>query len=965
MAVVLPRGWEQVVAVLAVLRAGAAYVPVEPDWPTARIQHVLRRCGCELAVTCHPLAAGIAWPSGVTPIVAAAELTFPAEPAPRGTPDDTAYVIFTSGSTGEPKGVEISHRSAVNTILDINSRFAVEPSDRVLALSSLTFDLSVYDLFGTLAAGAAVVCLTPEESHDPARWIAWAKSAGVTVWNSVPAWIPVSLPDRFRVIVPDARIISLGGATEASIWSIFYPIDHVEPEWDSIPYGRPLDNQRFHVLDGNLQPVPAGVPGELCIGGAGLAREYWRDPARTAASFSTHLLTGERIYRTGDVGRYDRAGVIQFMGRRDSQVKIRGFRVEPGEVEANLVAHPAVTAAAVVVRGDALHRRLYAYVVSSDASPSTAQLRDYLAERVPGYLVPAGFMFLDDLPLTANGKVDRGALPDPASARPATSAPFAPATTDLEALLVEVWCKVLGLDTVGVDDDFFELGGDSLTTMRLAAHLHRRGLHTTIGAVFENPTVRALASVINPTTVEPGLPAVPRLDHVEPVPLTHPQEMIQILNLLTPGNTAYVPRACVEFRGPLDVAALRRALNALEARHAALRTSFAAGHGGQLQQHVRPPAGIHLHQHDLTALSEADTQAELGRILGDEVAAVYDSTGAEPLHRFALAQLAEDHHLLMFSMDHLICDGWSLMILQRDLFALYQAEQTHRSPQLPVLPVEYVDYAVWQRKHMAGERLERTVEFWRARMAGAPPMQLPSSKPPASTNEMRGRVLNVRVEPDVVRGVSDLARRERTTVFAVLLAAVQATVWAQVHEDVITVSAPVGGRLRPELEDIVGCFVHGMLFPTDMTGDPTLAELVRRVRDGIRAAWEHQNLPLMEMAGIREFAMVNNMGTQGIALEWVDDQTGATKLPGDGGTVIARPWWPRRNGEVDMPPADLFIYLHRSPDDEGLEGEFMYNSARFDVHEITAVFEQLRHTLRLCGADPDRRLSQLLAPATS
>jgi hypothetical protein len=367
-----------------------------------------------------------------------------------------------------------------------------------------------------------------------------------------------------------------------------------------------------------------------------------------------------------------------------------------------------------------------------------------------------------------------------------------------------------------------------------------------------------------------------------------------------------------------------------------------------------------LRELDLGAVQDEQVQDELGRILGEEVAASFNPVSGEPLHRLTLVRVGEDHHVFHLAMDHLVCDGWSLMIVMRDLLALYEAEQQGSVPGLPDLPVEYADYAVWQRKHLAGERLQRTVEFWRSRMAGAPAMQLPSSRPPVPMTEMQGRALNVHFESDIADAAAALARRERTTIFAVLMAAVQAVVWTHVQQDIVTVSAPVGGRTRPELENLVGCFVHGMMFPTDMSGNPGFSAVVRRVRDGIQAAWDHQNLPLSEMATISEFATVSNMGTQGIALEWVDDQSGIIELPGVGGTVQATPWWPHRVGEVDMPPADLFIFLHRSPRDGGLAGEFMYNSARFDSLEIAAVCEHLRDTLRRGTKDPDLRLADLV-----
>ncbi|MGQ0842104.1 amino acid adenylation domain-containing protein [Actinokineospora sp.] len=988
-AVVMARGWEQVVAVLAVLRVGAAYLPIDAAWPVERVHRLLSLGDCTLAVTQADAVRELVWPAGVRPVPVGAEdppATSPPPADPTATAD-LAYVVYTSGSTGEPKGVAVEHRTAVNTILDVNERFGVGPGDRVLALSPLSFDLSVWDVFGILAAGGTVVLPEPATRPDPARWAQWIASERVTVWDSVPAlldrlvdrtadepgklatlrlallsgdWIPVSLPDRFRALVPDAAVVSLGGATEGSIWSICHPVGAVDPAADSIPYGTPLANQRFHVLDSGMRPVPAGVPGELYIGGSGVARGYWRDPERTRASFPLHPVTGERLYRTGDLGRHGQDGVIRFLGRVDDQVKINGFRVEPGEVEKTLAAHPDVADVAVGVHGDRGRRSLVAYVVGGARPPAAAELRTFVSARLPAYLVPARVLVVSELPRTANGKLDRAALARSAATRPELSTQYTPARTPVERLLASIWCDVLGVDAVGTRDNFFELGGDSLRSMRVSAQLHRNDIDVPVGAIFDRPTIGELAEWISQqrdSRAEPsGFPEIASRDHAGLVPLTYPQEMVQILNLLTPGNTAYVPRTAVEFVGDLDAPALTDAVRDLVRRHPALRTVFRTDAEGRLGQEVLPTVPVALARHDVIGLSIEDAYRAAGRVLAEEVALSFAPARGGPLFRFALVRTAPARHILLLAVDHLVCDGWSLGILTRDLFELYRARAVGAAPNLPELPVTYADFALWQREHLAGERLARTIAFWRDRMAGAPPMQLPSTRPPVPLDRMRGAVLNVRVERVIADGLAALARAAHTSLFATLMAAVQAVVWSRVGGDKITVSAPAGGRIRPEIQDVVGCFVHGMMFPTDMSGDPSFAELVERVRAGLRAGWEHQALPLQAMAEIQEFATVNGMGTQGIALEWVDEDTGAVDLPGG---VAARPWWPRREGAVDMPPADLFVYLHRSPVDGGMAGEFMYNSMRFDRAEIAAVFDHLHETLRLVAVDSSARLSTL------
>jgi amino acid adenylation domain-containing protein len=461
-AVVMDKGWEQVAAVLGILAAGAAYVPIAPDLPTQRLHHLLSHAEATAAVVQPDGRGTVAWPAGIELVTVTDDMLASdrAEPTWVQEPGDLAYVIYTSGSTGEPKGVMISHRAAVNTILDINRRFEIGSADRVLALASLSFDLSVYDIFGPLAVGAAIVIPAPGTSRAPWYWDEAITNHGVTVWDSVPAlmdmlttylhgrgqrladslrlvmmsgdWIPVSLPHRIRAIAaPAIDIIGMGGATEASIWSNFYRIGDVDPSWPSIPYGKPLTNQRFEVLDATQRRCPDWVPGELHIGGIGVAMGYWRDEEKTRRSFIVHPRTGDRLYRTGDLGRYLPDGNLEFLGRDDFQVKIQGFRVELGEIESALLAHDDVGAAAVCAVGPAQgERRLVAYLTRANHNGSrdpgsgddalVADVRAHVAGRLPGYMVPNQFVVLEALPLTANGKVDRKALPAPGSGTFAT-----------------------------------------------------------------------------------------------------------------------------------------------------------------------------------------------------------------------------------------------------------------------------------------------------------------------------------------------------------------------------------------------------------------------------------------------------------------------------------------------------------------------------------------------------------------
>ncbi|MET9763805.1 non-ribosomal peptide synthetase [Streptomyces sp. NPDC006372] len=531
--VVMDKGWEQVVGSLGVLRSGGAYVPVDPRWPAQRLAEVIAAAGLETILTQPALRDAVDWPDGLTVLDVAApgpvETTaVPTPPDVPVTPRDVAYVIYTSGSTGVPKGVVIEHGPVVNTILDVNDELSLTPDDRVLGLSALNFDLSVYDVFGPLSVGGAVVLPGPEDAREPSSWLALMAEEGVTVWNSVPAlmamvcehltssedtghrppgapsslravlmsgdWIPVALPDEIRRFFPRAALWSLGGATEASIWSIWHRIVPEDSALPSIPYGTSMRNQKVFVADSLLRPRPTWVVGEICIAGAGLAREYLGDTEKTAKSFTVSPSTGERVYRTGDWGRLLPGGEIEFLGRDDMQVKVGGYRIELGDVEAALLRCPGVTGAVVTAPGDRNRKRLVAHVVLEEGAGRTgADIRKAAEEFLPPYMLPSLVTVWDALPLTANGKVDRASLARHEQEPDSEDENARPATEEEQALL-SLWKDFFETSSLSVLDNFFELGGDSLRAVRLMAVVRKElDVSLPVSALFSAPTIRSLA----------------------------------------------------------------------------------------------------------------------------------------------------------------------------------------------------------------------------------------------------------------------------------------------------------------------------------------------------------------------------------------------------------------------------------------------------------------------------------------
>jgi amino acid adenylation domain-containing protein len=865
----LERTPELIVALLGVLKAGGAYVPLDPAYPRERLGATIADAGIRLVLTAGAradrLPAGAAEPLPLDALAKRIAAEPAGAPASGVCPENLSHVIFTSGSTGRPKGVMIRHSSTAALLHWMRENVADEERASVLASTSVSFDVSVAEIFGTICWGGKLVLVEnaldlPAVGDQGIRYASMVPTAAaellrsggipesVRTMNLAGEALPADLARALYDLGTVGKVRNLYGPTEDTSYST---CSVVEPGADRVLIGRPLANTRAYVLDDALCPAPLGVGGELYLAGAGLSRGYEGRPEWTAASFLPDPFgaAGARMYRTHDRARWTAAGELEYLGRSDFQVKVRGFRIEPGEIETALRAHPAVRDAVAVVREEEPGtRRLVAYVVTGEgaAAPPAGELRAHLKERLPEYMVPSAFVALEALPLTSSSKVDRKALPAP-DVSPDAGGYVVPATPT-EELLAGIFAEVLGAERAGARDDFFALGGHSLLATRVVTRVRGAfGVDLPVRALFEAPTVAELAPRVEalrrtgaPAASDPLVP-VPR-DPLRALPLSFAQRRLWLLDRMEPGSAAYNVPFALQLRGTLDVPVLERALGEIVRRHEALRTTFAT-EGGEPVQVVRPTAEARIPVTDLRRLPAERREGEVRRLTVEESLRPFDLARG-PLLRATLLLPGEEGHVLLFTLHHIVSDGWSMEVLVREVSTLYEAFARGSDSPLPALPVQYADYAVWQRARLNGPVLDGQLAYWRERLAGAPAsLDLPTDRPrpPAPTN--RGASVPFVVGAETTRALRALSRGEGATLFMTLLAGFQALLSRHSGETDVSVGTPVAGRNPVETEGLVGFFVNTLVLRTDLSDRPSFTGLLARVREATLGAFAHQDLP--------------------------------------------------------------------------------------------------------------------------
>jgi amino acid adenylation domain-containing protein len=894
-AVIMDRSIHMVAAVMGILKAGGAYVPLEPYLPDERIRKLLESLHIETIIVNEAQLLKVNRISqplpGLTHLVCpdknpaveletdlftGKELIGPVElaqenvknPAPAAKSGDISYIIFTSGSTGTPKGVVETHRPVINVIEWVNKTFGVGYPDKLLFVASLGFDLSVYDIFGILASGACLRVVGAEDIKDPGKLLDIIMIERITFWDSAPAalqqlapflpevasyaepgrlrlvflsgdWIPVSMPDALREAFEGVRVISLGGATEATVWSNYYPIGEVDPSWPSIPYGKPIQNAKYYILDRNLEVCPLRVPGDLYIGGECLAVEYINDTALSAHKFIANPFeNGEKIYRTGDIARWFEDGNMQFLGRKDQQVKIRGYRIELGEIESQLTSHPQVSDGIVLDRVDGTgNKYLCAYYVSKVKGEEIdrEELKEYLLRELPEYMIPAYFIAIEKIPLTANGKLDRKGLPEP-EASSESGVEFMAPENETQAKLVEVWAQVLGVEKekIGITADFFQLGGHSLNATMVISRIHKEfNVKVPLAEIFNSPTIRELSRKIK-TSESEIYAAIESVEKKEYYRLSSAQRRLYFLQQMEPGNTGYNIQEGVLLEGDVDIPVLEETFRKLIQRHESLRTSFEIVNDETVQR-VHDNVEFKIEYYGGAAKNVKGPEENQSFIRA------FDLSEA-PLLRVGLSRLEEKKHVLLVDMHHIISDGVSHAVLKGDFGILFSGGQ------LPPIRLQYKDFSEWQHSEKQQELVGKQRAYWLNELSGdIPVLDIPTDYPRPMIQGYEGNTLEFDLGHEETALLNQLGREEKATLYMVLVAIYNVLLFKLGNQEEIIIGTPTAGRRHPDLERIMGMFVNTLVLKNYPIGEKPFTNFLQEVKEKTIKAFENQDYPFEEL----------------------------------------------------------------------------------------------------------------------
>jgi len=987
------RSLDMVVGLLGILKAGGAYVPLDAAQPSDRLTAIVKDAQVQVIITqsqllqfCFPVGQIICLDADWQRIAQERD----DNPVSGVTAENLAYVIYTSGSTGKPKGVQVSHQSIVHLLQTTCPRFDFGERDIWTVFHSYAFDFSVWEIWGALVCGSKLVVVPRDVTRSPAQFYNLLRKEQVTVLHQTPSALRQlisflaeatesvgdlnlrliicggeAFPQELvsQVLTWNVPVWNFYGPTEATVWAAIHLIAAVKPQNGAVAIGHPLANTQFYLLDTHLQLVPIGVPGELHIGGVGLARGYLNSPELTAEKFIPHLYSDRpntRLYKTGDLARYLPDGNIEFLGRIDDQVKIRGFRIELGEIEAVLSQYPAIKQTVVAVREEQPgNQSLVAYVVPPEQKLGVSDLRCFLKEKLPEYMVPNAFVFLEAIPLTPNGKLDRKALPAPNLEQPELDITSVRPCNPAVEIVQEIWRQVLGAEYVGIHDNFFELGGHSLLATQVISRL-RSAFQVDLPLVrlFESPTVAQLtATIAAEQRKQQGLevPPLQPVSRERDLPLSFGQYRLWFLNQLEPNSPVYNIPSAVRLTGSLNVAVLEQSFNEVIRRHEVLRTSFISQEGQPIPI-IDPNTDLTLTIVNLEGLDSERQEAEIKCLATHEALHPFDLTQSRLL-RVMLLRLNQTEYILLLTMHHIISDGWSMGVLIQELAALYEAFFNSKPSPLPELPIQYADFAVWQRQWLQGAVLERQLTYWKQQLAGAPAvLLLPTERPRPAVQTFTGSQRSLTLSQNLTEALQALSRREGVTLFMTLLTAYKALLCCYTQQFDVLVGTPIANRTSFETEQLIGFFTNTLVLRTDLSGNPSIRELLNRVRQVALGAYLHQDLPFEKL--VEELQIERNQSYTPLFQVWFvlhNTPMPLLELPGLTLTPL----------EIESKTIKFDLMLSMWETAAGLNASFEYNADLFTAGTIARMTSHFETLLNQIVTQPEITLRDLSASLTA
>ncbi|MEH2094791.1 amino acid adenylation domain-containing protein [Nostoc sp.] len=990
------RSLEMIVGLLGILKAGGAYVPLDPTYPKERLSFMLSDSQVQVVLTQQKFVEGLtASEAKLVCLDSDWELInrHQENPTSNATAENLAYVIYTSGSTGTPKGVAVTHR-AVNRLVCNTNYVNFVPSNRVAQASNTSFDAATFEIWGSLLHGARLVIIPQDVVLSPQKFAAYIDEQGISVlflttalFNQLASVVPQAFknlqhllfggeavdPKSVKMVLRNGapqRLLHVYGPTESTTFTCWYQVQDIPEGTTNVPIGRPISNTQIYLLDSKLQPVPIGTTGELYIGGDGLARGYLNRPELTEEKFISNpfeKVGDSRLYKTGDLARFLPDGNIEFIGRVDNQVKIRGFRIELGEIEALLSQHADVQQAVVIAREDIPgDKRLVAYLVPKqkvDLSVNT--LKGFLQEKLPHYMMPAVFVILDSLPLTPNGKVDRQNLPACDRTRPDLEERFVAPRNPIEEKLAAIWAELLGLDLIGVNDNFFYLGGHSLIATQMLSRLREVfPVELSFGQIFENPTIASLAQLLtqdNKEQHEQRL-AIKRIPHEGLLPVSFAQERVYFIQQLAPENSAYQFQAKIRFRGQLDVTVLHQCLDEIVQRHEIFRTTYPAVNG-KLFQVINPHEPISFKVIDLQALPESEQEAEAQKLCEEEVQQPFDMNQL-PLVKWVLLKLSEQEHQLIHIEHHMAHDGWSFNVFLGELLELYPAFCADKPSPLTEPRLQFADFAHWQREWVNTAEAQAQLTYWQQKLSGSSPLlELPYDRPRPTEQTYNGDQVRMELPSDLCESLRVVSRQAGATLFMTMLGAFLVILHRYTKQDDISIGTAVANRRMQEIEKLIGMIVNNLVLRTDLSGNPTFRELLDRVRQVTLEAYANEDLPFDKVVDVLK--PIRNLSYNPlfqVMFSFHDSAMPDLSLP-DLDISLHEPI-SNKSAKFDLdflviPRFEQSVQNGAKRGAKGITLVLEYNSDLFDAATIQQMLEQYQKLLKGIVANPEQRISQL------